>query len=74
MHSMCPDIAMPEKGQSNDLKPAQGGAYLGASQPQRPLGGSAPINIDPALLQSLQSLTQVNQAPAQQVPRPPTIA
>ena len=68
MHSMLPDIAVPVQGQSNDIKPAHGGPYLGGSQLTRPLGGSAPINIDPALLQSLQSLTQANQPPAQQVP------
>lgn len=68
MHSMLPDIAVPVQGQSNDIKPAHGGPYLAGSQLTRPLGGSAPINIDPALLQSLQSLTQANQLPAQQVP------
>ena len=51
--------------QVNDVKPAQRGQFMGASQPARP--AVDPINIGPGLLQSLQSLTQTHQQPQQQV-------
>lgn len=66
MHGIDPRMGYISTGvQVNDIKPAHGGQFMGASQPARP--AVDPINIGPGLLQSLQSLTQTHQQPQQQV-------